>query len=41
MVENIIKINLKGGLCNKLYCFLVACDIAIKNNIKILEPKFG
>lgn len=41
MDENIIEIELKGGLCNKIYCFFSACDIAIKNNIKILEPKFG
>lgn len=41
MDENIIEVELKSGLCNKIYCFFSACDIAIKNNIKILEPKFG
>jgi len=39
--KNILEITLQGGLCNKLHCLFSACDIAIKQNIKILEPFFG
>ena len=39
--RNILKVQLKGGLCNKLYCLFAACEIAQKNNFQILEPEFG
>ena len=40
----IIEINLKfgkAGLSNKILMFCSACDIAIKNKVKLLEPTFG
>lgn len=41
MITSIVKINLHGGLCNKLFCLMSACDIARKTKIKLLEPHFG
>jgi len=40
-METILAIKLTNGLCNKLFMFINACDIAINKNIKLLEPKFG
>ena len=41
MGKVLLEITLKAGLCNKLYCLFSACQIAIKNDIQILEPFFG
>jgi len=39
--RDILKIKLRGGLCNKLLCFFAACELAQKNNYQLLEPAFG
>ena len=39
--RDILKIKLRGGLCNKLLCLFAACEIAQKNNYQLLEPEFG
>ena len=31
----------KLGLCNRLFDFFTACDIAIKTGVKVIEPDFG
>ncbi|WP_026914474.1 hypothetical protein [Christiangramia portivictoriae] len=36
-----IGIHLQGGLCNKLHCLASACEIALKEHAKLIEPKFG
>lgn len=39
--RNILEIKLQGGLCNKLFCLIAACEIANENGFKVLEPEFG
>jgi hypothetical protein len=36
-----LKVELKGGLSNKLFYLFSSCDIAIKNNCVLVEPSFG
>ena len=40
-VQKYLKVELIGGLCNKLFCFFSAVDIAIKNGYILVEPDFG
>ena len=37
----VFQLNFHGGLCNKLFCLFSACEIAIQQNIPLLEPIFG
>ena len=39
--RDILKVKLRGGLCNKLLCFFAACELAQKNNFQLVEPEFG
>ena len=39
--RKVLNPRLTGGLCNKLYCLMSACEIAQKKNYKVLEPQFG
>lgn len=41
MCAKYLKVELIGGLCNKLFCFFSAVDIAIKNGYILVEPEFG
>lgn len=41
MTAKYLKVELIGGLCNKLFCFFSAVDIAIKNGYVLVEPEFG
>lgn len=36
-----LKVELIGGLCNKLYCFFSAVDIALAGGYVLIEPEFG
>ena len=40
-MQEILEVKFIGGLCNKLFCLFSACEIAINDNIQLLEPKFG
>lgn len=39
--QKYLKVELIGGLCNKVYCFLSAVAIALANGYILIEPEFG
>ena len=39
--QKYLKVELIGGLCNKLFCFFSAVDIAIAGGYVLIEPEFG
>jgi len=39
--QHVLHIKCKGGLCNKLLHLFSACQLAVEQNIPILEPNFG
>lgn len=39
--QHAMHIKCKGGLCNKLLHLFSACQLAVEQNISILEPNFG
>ena len=39
--RNILEVKLDGGLCNKIFCLMAACDMCHDSHYRILEPEFG
>jgi hypothetical protein len=39
--DKYLKVELFGGLCNKLYCFFSAVEIALSGRYILVEPYFG
>lgn len=39
--QKYLKVELIGGLCNKLFCFISAVSIALAEGYVLIEPEFG